>query len=101
MSRKKLNGSKAVEVKNGSTTCEVSVEKNSYRVGKTQWNIWTEEARRTFNEVYVTMRDNQDLFKHPKDDETKPKFWGTTCWNAAWVAADAVTAAQQLDKQKE
>lgn len=69
--------------------------KNSYRVGKAQWTLWTEDARQTFNEVYVMMLDNQSLFKHPKDKNVSDEFWDTTSWNAAWIAADAVTAAQQ------
>lgn len=69
--------------------------KNSYRVGRSQWKLWTEEARYTFNEVYVTMAYNQGLFKHPKDKDVSDEFWDTTSWNAAWIAADAVTAAQQ------
>lgn len=77
------------------------MEKNSYRVPKAQWSLWSEKARYIFNEVYVTMRDNQDYFKHPDDVETKPKLWDTTCWNAAWIAADAAKAAQYINKQKE
>jgi hypothetical protein len=30
------------------------------------------------------------LFKHPDAAEQVPEQWKTTCWNAAWIAADAV-----------
>ena len=63
---------------------------NRYRVPKKQWKKWSEQARRVFNEVYYTMRNNkQTLFLHPKATPVPKAQWNTTAWNAAWIAADA------------
>lgn len=63
--------------------------KNQNRVPVKQWRKWSEPARRVFNRVYTTMMADQSLFLHPKAPPAKPAHWKTTCWNAAWIAADA------------
>lgn len=62
---------------------------NKYRVAKRQWAKWNKAARFVFNEVYGVMCGSQLLFKHPDAAEEIPEQWKTTCWNAAWIAADA------------
>lgn len=64
--------------------------KNSYRVSKKQWGEWSERARYVFNSLYSAMSSNQDLFRHPKQRALSDELWKTPCWNAAWIAADAV-----------
>lgn len=88
---------------------------NTHKVAKKQWRKWSEQAQAVFNEVYETMRDNQQLFLHPQahfvtqrckngcdpiagsacsDCPDTSKEWTTTAWNAAWTAACAVDGAQ-------
>lgn len=62
---------------------------NKYRAPKRQWAKWSGAARFVFNEVYGVMAGSQLLFKHPDAAEEIPAQWRTTCWNAAWIAADA------------
>lgn len=63
---------------------------NSYKVPENQWAKWNLYSRQVFNAVYCMMAYNQHLFKHPQDVETPLEYWQTTCWNAAWEAAEAV-----------
>jgi hypothetical protein len=67
--------------------------KNLHKVPKKQWAKWPELAQITFNETYESLLHNQKLFLHPKQDPARQEYWGTTCWNAAWVAADAALKA--------
>lgn len=58
-----------------------------------QWAKWTPHARRVFTEVWNIMQGNCRLFMHPKQEAAgmpDQAHWNTTCWNAAWTAADAV-----------
>lgn len=66
---------------------------NRHRVGRSQWSKWSEHARSVFNAVYGFMLHNPDLMRHPKQSALPRKFWQTTAWNAAWIAADAVDDA--------
>lgn len=71
-------------------------DRNRHRVPKFQWNKWRPEARVVFNETYATMRDNKECFLHPTlcgIGLFSAKQWDTTCWNAAWIAADAARDA--------
>jgi hypothetical protein len=61
---------------------------NPYRVPKKQWKRWPDLAQRVFNSTYSTLRDNQELFLHPKAKAAAQNQWDTTAWNAAWMAAD-------------
>jgi hypothetical protein len=63
---------------------------NDYRVNPRKWRKWSIVAQGTFNKTYALMRDNPDLFRHPKDLPISKRFAGTTAWNAAWLAADHV-----------
>lgn len=63
---------------------------NTFRVPKGQWASWSEHAKRVFNELYGLMNVNQTIFTHPKQPKTDPEQWRTVCWNASWMAADAV-----------
>jgi hypothetical protein len=68
-------------------SCDVP---NQFRVPQKQWRKWSVKARQVFNAVYDFMMENQWTMLHPKQEAPKPYHWKTTCWNAAWVAADAV-----------
>jgi hypothetical protein len=50
-------------------------------------------ARKTFNQTYDIMFNDQKLFLHPKAPSQDEDHWKTTAWNAAWTAADAVQDA--------
>lgn len=67
---------------------QVEIE-NENKVAKSQWKKWSPQAKYVFNHVYATMKNNQALFLHPKTKEQDETHWNTTCWNAAWTAADA------------
>lgn len=62
---------------------------NCYGVSKSQWKKWPDLAQRVFNETYGTMLEDPGLFAHPAAKKVPTEQWSTTCWNAAWVAADA------------
>lgn len=62
---------------------------NLYHVPGKKWRKWSANARGVFNLVYSTMRSNQRLFAHPKAVAVSREHWGTTAWNAAWIAANA------------
>lgn len=62
---------------------------NLYGVQKRQWKKWTPQAQRVFNYMYELMSD-QWLFIHPNAIEQVDKYWKTTRWNAAWMAAESV-----------
>jgi hypothetical protein len=64
--------------------------KNLNRVPKKQWRRWSGTARNIFNDVYSFMMKNPTNMLHPKAEKPKDVHWKTTCWNAAWIAADAV-----------
>lgn len=68
---------------------------NQYKVPKKQWAKWSEQARHVFNELYRTMIHNQGTFMHPKDSHRPAAHWKTVCWNASWMAADAVRVYPQ------
>jgi hypothetical protein len=51
---------------------------------------WSKDQRKVFRYVYKEMLGNQSLFLHPKAVEHSKEFWGTTAWNAAWIAAEAM-----------
>lgn len=63
--------------------------KNAYHVNKKVWQTWSKHAQGVFNRVYSAMVSNQEHFLHPYATAAKQLYWRTTCWNAAWVAADA------------
>lgn len=64
---------------------------NRYKVPKRQWRKWSALARHVFNELYGSMSQNAWAFQAPSVEANPPnkRAWKTTCWNAAWVAADA------------
>lgn len=64
---------------------------NKFKVPAKQWKKWDSTWQKTvFNEVNETMLRNQEMFLHPKAQVVSPAHWKTTCWNAAWTAADAM-----------
>lgn len=63
---------------------------NQFKVPKSQWRKWPDQARDTFNWLYDVMMSSPDLFRHPKAIKQNPRHWKTTAWNTAWLAADAV-----------
>lgn len=73
-------------------TVEVKYTKsraNIFHVAAKVWRKWSPMARQVFNEVLSSMRDNQVLFVHPKQEGISKAHWGTIAWNAAWTAAEA------------
>ncbi len=62
---------------------------NRHKVNAKKWRNWPDICQRVFNETYEYMHDNQTMFLHPKTPWLFEPQWNTTCWNAAWVAADA------------
>ena len=71
---------------------------NRYRVQKDQWSKWTDDGRSAFNEMYADMLANQHLWMHPAASPMTALHWKTTCWNAAWWAADIATRAEKARK---
>lgn len=69
---------------------------NRYRVSKKQWNEWTPEGQRVFNEMYMLFSD-QKFVNHPKAAKIPAEHWGTIRWNAAWCAADLVGAGSAAE----
>ena len=63
--------------------------RNLYHVPIEKWKKWSPQGRQVFNEVYSSLLLNQTLYIHPKQAPVSRKHWGTTCWNAAWTAANA------------
>lgn len=73
-------------------TVEVKYTKsrsNIFHVAAKKWREWSPMTRQVFNEVLSSMRDNQNLFIHPKQEKISNTHWGTVAWNAAWTAAEA------------
>lgn len=71
--------------------------RNVHKVQLKQWRKWSPEARGVFNYVYGVMVADQRIFLHPKSKGQSKLHWKTTAWNAAWIAADAATAAGELE----
>lgn len=71
----------------------VKTRGNPFHVPAKQWAKWSPTAHEVFNAVYAAMVRQQDFFKHPQQERVSRGHWKTTCWNAAWTAADAVTDA--------
>jgi len=72
--------------------------RNSARVPAKQWRQWGDAARMTFNDVYYTMTENQEFFRHPTARVVAAEHWVTTCWNAAWTAAEATQKYTNREK---
>ncbi len=70
-------------MKHGSTA-------NRHRVQKGAWERWSPQARHVFNMTYEGMNTNQLVMTHPHAEKIPHYQWQTICWNAAWVAANAV-----------
>jgi hypothetical protein len=68
-------------------------QENKHGVAKRKWRNWPDICQRVFNETYKYMHDNQTHFLHPKSPRQFEPYWKTTCWNAAWTAADACQQA--------
>lgn len=64
---------------------------NVNKVDNNQWKKWNEAGKRMFNNLFDFMKNNQDLFIHPKTEKVSQEQWETTAWNAAWIAADYAT----------
>ena len=73
----------------------VSSRANVFHVPVKQWTKWNEPAKRVFNDVYSSMKQNQSVFKHPKQEKSSREHWKTICWNAAWTAAESVRTYSQ------
>jgi len=65
-----------------------SAGRNVHKVHTNKWRRWTPAARCVFNTLYSTMKDNQWVFLHPKQEALTAQKWRTVAWNAAWIAAD-------------
>lgn len=68
---------------------------NRFKVPKKQWGSWTFVAQHTFNKLYETMIDNQDLYRAPGAEPQLPELWKITAWNAAWMAASIVSRGER------
>lgn len=66
---------------------------NTHKVNKRKWNNWPDICQRVFNSTYETALLNQDIYLHPKATREEEVIWNTTCWNFAWMAADACQQA--------
>ena len=65
--------------------------KNKHKVPLKTWNKWSNLARRVFNDMMYSLRPSmQFAFLHPDALPASKEHWGTTRWNAAWTAAEAV-----------
>lgn len=70
--------------------------KNKHKVPVKQWRRWSIVAQGVFNEVFSEMLRDQCQLLHPQAAVAKREHWRTTCWNAAWIAADAVMKSPGL-----
>ncbi len=66
------------------------IERNVNHVPRRMWERWSNQARAVFNTVYAFATENQWAMLHPQQRPPKSEYWATTCWNMAWIAADAV-----------
>lgn len=62
--------------------------KNTHKVPKSQWKKWTIVGKHVFNMTFSTMMSNPNHYKHPEAPVVTEEHYKTTCWNAAWIAAD-------------
>ncbi len=62
---------------------------NTFRVPKKQWGKWSALARKVFNEVFATVRDNAPVLFPPGLNRLPAHLVKIIAWNTAWVAADA------------
>ena len=62
---------------------------NTYKVPKKKWSKWSALARSVFNSVYGAMQTCPEMYWHPHQGKISARYWRTTSWNAAWIAADA------------
>jgi hypothetical protein len=49
---------------------------------------WDDEQRALFSRLYRHMEANPGAFQHPSARPVPTEHWLTTCWNAAWCAAN-------------
>lgn len=70
---------------------------NRFNVPKRAWHSWTKDGRRVFNELYSAMKGTPWAFQAPSQEKAKikPRTWQVTCWNAAWIAAEAASGKVQ------
>lgn len=67
---------------------------NKYKVPQKQWRKWGALARGVFNEVYYTIRNNdQVLFPEKAQGLPRPTL-RVMAWNIAWIAADAANRSR-------
>ena len=72
---------------------------NKHKVPKKQWDSWSNEAKRVFNEMYYSMRPRmQFAFLHPDAFAAPRSHWETTRWNAAWEAAQIVDGRRSVSR---
>lgn len=62
---------------------------NKYKVPVKQWRKWSDAARKVFNEVYFTIRNNVRVVFPPKAQDLPRQSVQVIAWNSAWIAADA------------
>lgn len=62
--------------------------KNTHKVPKKFWDTLTPTGKEIFNSLYSTMRQNQGIFLHPKQEALSAQMWKTVAWNASWLAAE-------------
>jgi hypothetical protein len=74
----------------------MSVE-NKHEVAESQWNVWSDEGKKSFNEMYDWVKANQDLCLHPDGIANTPEHWNTTAWNVAWISADVASGIDVVE----
>lgn len=57
---------------------------------------WTSEQNDVYRRVLAFMSRNPQAFVHPDAEPVPPIFWGTTCHNAAWFAAECAGQSGEL-----
>lgn len=65
---------------------------NPFKVPKKQWEKWNALARKVFNEVYETVRENAAVLLPPGLNRLPAHLVQVIAWNTAWIAADAANS---------
>ncbi len=68
---------------------------NVHKVSTRQWKRWPDDSRIAFNELYIYMLENQNLFMHPFSALQCDECWKVTAWNAAFQSAEVAKRANK------
>ncbi len=70
--------------------------RNKHKVPLKQWRRWSLVAQGVFNDTFDAMRPLRPDFFHPTAQVQTVEQWRTTCFNAAWIAAESVMKSKAL-----